>query len=749
MMINRFKTGLLLASTTTLPLMGSIAVAQETREDEKAKDFVGLEEIVITARKRVENLQEVGLSVSAIGKVELERKFSTDIRDLVDISPNIVLDDTAQGPGGVASAYIRGIGVSEVEKNFDPAVGVVVDGIFLGQMSGSITRSIDFESLEVLRGPQGTVFGRNAIGGVINVERTKPTGEFGVKLRTSYGNYDTLLLDGIVNLGLGEHLALKLSATHHDQNEGFFENLTRGRDEGRIEYTSLGANLLFTPTDNLEIEYTYQNEDTDQDTPVLLNVAQPGQLFCDAFGFCSPDVRTPASGDRYQNVGDITAPAGPDGLAGTGGLDPLADATFDAETHIVEARWDVSDSVRVDYIFGSWKTEETVLTDFDATPAVLFHTSRPGDYKQTTNELRLTYADPDKPYSFVLGGYLWDSEYELRLRSFIGFAVPDTVLDLPQTSNQETDSWAVFFEGDYDFTDKLTFTLGGRFTRDEKETRQAGVVNAGASDNWKAFTPKAGLNYQATDDVLIYALYSAGFRSGGFNGRVDSVQTATTPYDEENVDNYEIGFKSELFDNTLRLNGTVFYTDYQDKQEEIQLPSATSGTGQVTSVTNASTATLKGIELDALYSPIDGLTIRGNLGLLDADYDEFSFVAAAGAPPTDFSNLNLRRAPEVTGSLSFQYQWTVGSGTAKIGSGWHYIGEYEVDFTNAPQLTSRAQHLVDASAGYQFDNIEINVFARNIFKEDEYTIGFDVAGLWTYASTRAPRTYGIEINYRY
>ena len=184
-----------------------------------------LEEIVVTARKREENIQDVGMAVSAIGRKEIESRFISDIRDIVDMSPNLIIDDTAQGPGGVAAVYMRGLGVADVESNFDPAVATVIDGIYHGKLSGGILKTFDIASIEVLRGPQGTLFGRNSIGGVIKLERTKPTGEFGGKIRASYGAYDTYNFDGILNFGLGDQLAIKLSAARHVQVESMARNV--------------------------------------------------------------------------------------------------------------------------------------------------------------------------------------------------------------------------------------------------------------------------------------------------------------------------------------------------------------------------------------------------------------------------------------------------------------------------------------------------------------------------------------------
>ena len=211
---------------TIVGLSSGSAVAQQSSE-------MALEEITVTARKRVENLQEVAMSVSAMGQQQIEANYATDLRDLIYISPNTVLDHTHQGPGGVAAAYIRGVGVSEVEKNFDPAVGVVVDGIFRGTMTGSIVRAIDLERAEVLRGPQGTLFGRNTIGGVINLVRSKPTMKSGGKVRAGFGDYDTTLLDGIINFGNGETFGAKLTGSYRTQGEGYFTNLNNGRKDGQ------------------------------------------------------------------------------------------------------------------------------------------------------------------------------------------------------------------------------------------------------------------------------------------------------------------------------------------------------------------------------------------------------------------------------------------------------------------------------------------------------------------------------------
>ncbi len=718
-----------------------------------------LEEITVTARKREESMQDVGISVSALSETEIQRQFARDIQDLANIAPNLIIDDTGQGPGGTAAIFIRGVGMADLEKNFDPAVGVSIDGVFIGSTAGSLMRSIDLARVEVLRGPQGTLFGRNTVGGLINIERTKPTGELGGRFRAGVENYETYYLDGIFNFALTDDLAVKLTASLRDQGEGYYDNVTFNRDQGRQDYTNLGANFLWTPTDTLELEYTYNREELDQDTPALVNATRPDQLFCTAYGYCSPSLDTTITGDRL-------------GVAGGGGVPPeppsfetnistvdqirpqFMDAFFDTETHILEARWDINDALRLDYVYGRWESDEDSLQDWDGVPELLYHTERPGEWEQDSHEVRLTW-DNGGAITAVGGLFYWDSEYESRMRSYIGFAVPGLVLDIPQTTNQTTESIAAFFEADWRLSDKWIFTFGGRYTEDEKSSAQFGEVNTLSqgrtehpSDKWDEFTPRLGLKYHYNEDVMFFATYSVGFRAGGFNGRVASLEEAIQPYEPETVDNYELGVKSQFLDNRVRLNATIFSMDYQDKQEELQLPSDQTDTGQKTVVINPSSATIQGIEFDMQAYVTDNLSLRANLGYLDSEYDDFVYTDPEGSV-VDLSNLEFRRAPEWTGTIDATYEWEVGGGNAWVRGSYRYIDEHFTTATNNPETANDSQGLVDASVNYAIGDLQFSLFGRNLTDEDTYTHGYEVAGLWSYAATRRPRTYGVEVVYNF
>ena len=709
-----------------------------------------LEEITVTARKREEDLQDVALSVSALTGTEIDRTFARDIKDLAFVSPNLIFDDTSQGPGGNAALYIRGVGVADVEKNFDPAVGVEIDGLFIGANSGAILRSIDLASVEVLRGPQGTLFGRNTIGGTIRVERTRPTGELGGKVRAGVGAYSNYWYDGILNFGVTDTLAVKLSAARNDLQDGYFYNVALQENEGMIDYQTYGLNLLWNATETLELEYTYTNEETDQDTPPLLNVGQQDQLFCSAFNLCAPSVSLPTTGDRYKTNRVIFEPASfgpnplPDGIlvSSPDGLTQNTDgASFDAETHIFEARWDITDSLTMNYIYGTFETEETIVSNWTAEEPMLFGTDRPAEYEQKSHELRFTY-DAGGPLKLVAGLYDWYSEYDIRLRSWIAFVVPGAILDIPQYTHQETDSQAAFFEADYAFNDQWTLTLGGRYTKDEKLTEQRANLNADADEDWSEFTPKVAVRYQLDQEKMLYLSYAKGYRSGGFNGRVDSVESATIPYNPEFLDNYEFGWKTEWMDGRLRVNGAIFYMDYEDKQEEIGLPSE-GATGQRISVFNAATATMQGLELQFQALVSENLSIGGNFGYLDSEYDEFTFQTV------DNSGLEFRRAPELTGSLYGTYEWDVAGGQAWIRGAYRYIDDLFTEQTNRAELANDDQHYLDLSVNYSINGATFSLFGRNLTDEDALAHGLNVSSLWSYASPVAPRTWGLEVVYNF
>jgi iron complex outermembrane receptor protein len=728
------------------PLGAGVAHAQA------GADSAALEEIVVTARKREERLQDLGSSVSALSSRELDRRADVDLQSFANAAPNVVIDDLQQGPGSPAAIAIRGVGSTDVEKSFDPTVGVVVDGIFIGQASGSMLKALDMQGIEILRGPQGTLFGRNSIAGAINLTRRRPdTEDLGGEVRASYGNYDDLQVDGYLNLAVSNQLAFRLFGAKQE-HDGYFFNRTQNRHTGELDYRMISPSVLWRPTDGVELYYRFDKTWQDQDAHVVNNNAQPGQVWCFFYQQCAASVTEPQSGERYEV------------LQNGGG----SDSFFDTDMHTFNARWDVAENDRVEYLFGHFKTKEEVSQDWDATPLTLYHTDRPAKYRQSSHELRWTHGGQD-PLTFTVGAYLWDSKYRMDLASYIGFidfltggAVPaGTVVTVPQSVKQRTKSYAGFFEADYRFTDALTLTLGGRYTKDKKRNgvedpafaAQLAVKGSFADPfrkSWSEFTPKVGLRFRVNEDLMVYGLYTRGFRAGGFSGRANTYEAMSTPYDTEKVDNFELGMKSEWLDRRLRLNASVYLMKYKNKQEELSVPIAT-GTGQQTLVLNSSKADIKGAELELVAVPAPGLTVAGSLGLLDAKYKDFLDPVTG----RDLTFLELRRAPKLTATLSPTYEWAVGEGTLSVSANWHHKSKVYLSFLNTPQSTNGSSDVVDANISYDWKNTTVSVFGLNLTKEDTYSVGFDVgtsldfAGLWTYTATRTPRLYGVRLRQRF
>ena len=708
----------------------------------------GIEEVVVTARKREENIQETALSVSALNARDIENRVPTDIRDLAADSPNLIIDDLQQGPGSPTAIFIRGVGVSDVEKNFDPTTGVVLDGVFIGANSGAMLKTIDLESVEILRGPQGTLFGRNTVAGVINLTRTKPTGERGGKIKIGYDNYNTHVIDGILNIGTPE-AAFKITGTHREQNEGYLTNAVDGQDLGREEYTQITFNSLFQVNDNIEVELTLTDEQQDQDAHTALNLGGATTWWCAVYGQCSPGLGIPQSGDRYTVYNNEPK---------------RRDASFESYTGILELRWELSDYYKLDYIFGRKTTDEEVDQDWDGTPLTLYHTDRRADYEQASHELRLT-SDLDGPLNYVVGLYKWDSEYTIPMESRIGFfdlfgAVPtqDPLIVVPiyNYTHQETDSIAVFFEADYDINDQITLTIGGRYIDEEKSSNacqgggpypDCGVMDTDADKSWTKFTPKVAVSYQANEDLHFYASYSQGYRSGGFNGRWGNEFSATRPYKPETVTSIEVGVKSTLLDNRLRVNVAIFDMEYEDKQLDVDIPDTLAALGRQTVTDNVAEASFKGIELELNALITQNFSIDLNVGYLDPSYDDFFADFNGSGAAADFTYLEPLRAPDLTWTLGLTYEWEAGPGLAYVRASAHHIGEHHTSQLNSPTTFNKEQTLVDLSMNYEINNTVIALYGKNLTEEDGFTVGYDVfaGAAWSYAMARKPRIWGVSI----
>lgn len=759
------------------------------------EDNDALRDIVVTAQKRSDRVQSIPVAVTALDQRTLDSPTLSDIRDIAGRVPSLVVDSVAAGPSAAAIS-IRGISFEDIEKSFDPAVGVVVDGVFIGTNTGQLLDSFDLERLEVLRGPQGTLFGRNTIAGVINVTRTRPTEEAGARGSFAYGNYDTKRGRLVVNSGkLGDFIALKAFA-FYDNTAGYYYNATKNKREGQYETLSGGASALITPTDRIKMLLTYEHERERGET-IVASLSQSGKdLICAAPGV--PGFATATECNRgslpdhglYTTFAEIATPVRNDTDALTANIDV-----------------DLGGGFALASVTGYRKNVESVLQDFDATSALFFETLRQQHYKQFSQELRVV-GDLTDWANVLAGAYYFSSDYQLDQRTTLGAVLAGGApAELRQYVNHSTKSYAGFVDARFKLSDRLTVGAGARYTRDEKSifnnygrvgalvrlsqpgfdgqgcVEVSGLLFPGVpayspandcsgSKAFNKFTWRANVNYQLDRAKLVYVSYSKGFRSGGFNGRASSPSTLG-PYDPETVDAYEAGLKADWLSHHLRTNIAVYHTKYNNKQEEIVQPSPPgSASPQETVVKNAASARINGAEVEVIAQPTHDLSFRASFSYTDAKYGRFFNDVVGltrGSPPDnipdDVSTLTLRRAPKFQWSTGFDYNHDFGTGRLEMSTTLRFQSKYQTCIapakpispgavTNDPRCLTDDREDLSAEIAYSLpmgglQEVRFAVFGRNLTDNRGLAATLPVAGLFTFGTAKPPRTYGAEVSFKF
>lgn len=742
-------------SLKQLPIAAAISVATAagmTSEFTYAQGAGALEEVVVTSRYREESMQDVPVAVTALSGNFMEDNNVMSMLDIEKYVPNVEFTIMAFA-GGALSASIRGLSFDDLEKSFEPSVGVSIDGMFMGTNAGANVDFFDVASVEVLRGPQGTLFGRNTIAGAVNIKRTRPTGEFGAKLMADIGRYEHRDLKAVVNFPIvPDVLAAKLTARSLDNNT-FQYNVTRQEDVDGRDLSQFGGSLLFTPTENFEALFTFDIYDDQSHPPELLNESTtdprefdvfcaivPGQLGC---GAQSADLS--AQKDYTESYSPV----------------PFL-SSIEGENLILEMNWDV----------GSYTlTSITAMQDFDelldiensGAPINLFNPYRPGTYEQFSQELR-AQSQFDGPFNFVAGFFYFNSEYTMDGNADL-LAPTLNKNDRSKTVGrvtgfehfQEVDAISVFGEGTYDITPQLRLTVGARWTEEEKTADHDnwfGGFTFQGNDTWSEITPRIGLDYSFNDDVMAYVMFSTGFRSGGFTGRPGNITAASTPFDPETVDNLEFGIRSEWWDNRLRMNLTAFFMELQDKQEAVVVPE---GNSTNTFVLNAAQATFNGFEFEGALAPFDAhdLNFRASVGYLDASYDELPYLEPGATELTDIAgDALIVYAPEWTISVGADYTRQIGNGELKFNTNWKYTDDsYGRTADFRPDALNRhvieAYRVLDLSLGYTFPvgdtMVSITAYGQDILEDGgRLSRPYDTGGLWWFNTPTMRRNYGVQ-----
>jgi len=711
---------------------------------------VVIEEIVVTARKRSESIQDVPVSVSAIEQ-ELKRATVRRLEDIQNFAPNLYIR-RSPGIASGAAVSIRGVSSSESDKSFDPAIGVMMDGMFLGTSSGVLLQNFDIERIEVLRGPQGTLFGKNTTGGLINVIRGAVTMEFDADLDLTLDNNGREDIKAVVNVPLiGDQLGVKLFGASI-QSDGFVRNTTLGDDVGGDDIQDYGFTLLWEPSDLFNIKLHYEKFLDQSEQGAYTNANQPGELAC--------NLEMGGNGIGCETSSND----GPDNNSANGRN--FSDNEYD--TFILTANLDL-ESFLLTYIGTSRDMDEDNMQHFDGAPVDALRMRFFNDWHQKSHELRATSQFSDQ-FEFVAGLYFWEVDYVQRwdvgdlhyqLWRLGVFPIPLTPTSLNSNGQEQvTESKAAFLSGDWHLNDRWTLTAGFRWTEEEKDFLggNRGIpYNPAVGDTipplfepksyygkWDEVTPMVGARYQVGDDIMVYGSYSEGFKSGGFFGRQANFNLDPS-YDPEFVENYEVGLKSTWLDGRLIFNSAVFVSKYKDKQESILIPVDLSNVATV--VRNAAVLDMNGAEAEVMYQISPAWLVRGTYGYIDAVFDEYLADITGDQMVTDNSGLTTRNTPKHTLGLTTSYTVPVGAGNLEGVVSYRYRDEVEMIADNDPlgHLGSITNLSASVSYAWDDDRYTVSAFGRNITDERERMVG-RIADLTTRGWWNEGATYGVEFS---
>lgn len=681
-------------------------VAQETAE--KSGGFA-IEEVTVTARKREESLQDAPLSVAAFTGEALEQRGINDVADVAQLVPNLVFDTAPpiSGNSAAAAVFIRGVGQLDFTINVDPGVGTYVDGVYVARSVGGVIDLLDLERVEVLRGPQGTLFGRNTIGGAVQLISKAPESEMGGHVSATVGTDSRIDVQGVLNAPITDDLLSKFSFVKRSR-DGYVTD-GNGTDLGDDDSISARAQFQWQASDDLEInlnmDMTRDRENgapnvplnlyADSVFPLRTNTAPNGE---GTLAGC-----TTATFDSSRNC------FGPAWLTGS---NTKTESTFEAKSE--NDIWGIALTVDYDMDWASfksitaWRDMESVFQrDSDHSAFNVFSTENDQEQDQFSQEFQLIGDMADDTVHWVTGAYYFKEEAtDLTLVTLPGGN--GNLLRGVFNNEVENDNWALYGEMTYDFTDRVHLTLGARYTDETKQyttlqtfepaavpglTVVTLVDEPGASVDFQETTTRATLSYDLSDQLMTYATYSEGFKSGGFNPRylAPAPNGEAIPYDPEYVTLYELGFKYVNETNSLRVNGAFFMNDYED----IQVSTNPDFTGGATITQNAAQAEISGLELEFTWVPNSVFLLEGGMGYLNARYDELN-------DDVQFSSSNeFARIPEWSANLAASYIVDLDSGasiTPRLD--WSYKSQMQGTAENDEDVVQDSFQVLNANIGY-------------------------------------------------
>ncbi len=732
-----------------------------------------LEEVVVTAERKESNLQEVPVAVSALSQAELEAKQVNDIGDLQSLVPNLSVH---VGDANNAVVYIRGIGQIDSIAFFEPGVGIYLDDVYLGRAQGAFLDVVDVERIEVLRGPQGSLYGRNTIGGAIKYVSAAPTDEVSGNLSMTAGDYARrdfkVTLSGPI---LGDTVKGRLTVAHME-HDGYAKNIHDGGRDGDRNMDFIRGVLDFDLGDDVNIQIAADYSESDpknsrtpaKETPITIDSVDP-------YTFALSQQVFEADEDPFTVNADFNN-------------------TEFTETQGINANitWHATDALTVKSISSLRTLDYGTELDLDGTPVNAFSIFYFNEQDQVSQELQLNYEGDG--VSVVSGLYYFEEDGS----TFDGGAFGNFLIGFAGEAEFTTTSHAIFSQVDFDITEKLTGILGFRYTEEEKEyyriiedfdlTALAGIsidgdsgvvsyaspglLNPSAEDltlggnigvarpeanpdpaKFDNFSPKLGIKYSVDEDLNMYATYSTSFKSGGFNGRLADGQLE--PYEEETLRSYELGIKTTLLGGRVRANAAIFHNQYHDLQVS-SFEATPDGSTILPVFTNAGEAMMQGLELEVTALLTENLTLNTNVGYLDAEYKEY-FAGADSETnmAIDVSDdREMVNAPEWDALIGLSYVKEMNDfGVISISSDVSYRSKTYLEVNSSEILAQEAYSLVNAIFSYETANEawRLSVAVKNITDEEYRTHAFDLSAfpgveLGYYS---APRTYSMNVRYQF
>jgi iron complex outermembrane receptor protein len=759
-------------------LCAGTAFAQTTPAGEPAGG-AQLEEIIVSARKRAEDLQDVPIATTALSAEQLAASGVLSSDQLQTLTPNLYISG---GFETIPKVTLRGIGTNDFIQNLNPAVGTYVDEVYTGLATGQLLQLYDVSRVEVLRGPQGTLYGKNTTGGALNVFSAVPViGETQAAVSASYGNYDYVAADGHANVALGTQSAARLSFAARDRG-GYFENSFNGQRDRYQDIWHARLQLLTEPNDALDLRFKIYG----------------GQTHVDALHRIAVGVLDPTVAGSYLVGGVDTAGYRAPFTAHTGAHDAPTYDEVEEYGGSVTGNLDLG-RITLTSITAYHDIDREAQDDADGGPFALIRNFYFNSSSFVSQELRL--AGETERFNWIAGGHYYREEHDVRddfnffectldnsctIRpNGPGYAPGNTfpggpLAGVPIASNvdlryrQHNVSYAAFGEGKFNLGDQLAITGGLRYTEESRDITAASITKLIAAPTvaspffpgypffegdrtWDNLSGRAIVEYKPTDEALLYVSYSTGFRSGNWNGvafgRIQSIQTPVNP---ETLQSYEVGAKTEWLDNRLRANLSAFYSSYEDLQVSIFV-NATS------ILANATSAQIYGAEAELTAVPIAGLTARAALGYLHGEYGDFCDGNTAPVDPSvpfragcgnDLSGHALVNAPDLTATVNLDYERPISPDwSVLIGGDVRYQSKVFFTAYNLDHLSQDSYELANFRLRFQNTAHEygVSLWVTNAFDETYAVDGNQIRAPFgmDLVAFGPPRMYGITVAARF